>query len=321
MWGVVVPWVRVQTMGQHGAVSHVRLFDAQGREISAGLRPARCGVRPWQVGSLHESHIAGAMVKRARRGALRERAFDLRERDWFTRSGRIGATVLAAAMVAAGLAYGLLLAPLQLRGLGQLPPGLAIFSALVGVTMLVLPVVLFGVLAWSIVRAAWFSVRGLRVTPEALEFMESNGARTRVHWRDVRRVRSGLFGWQIEMLDGKTVVCTPRLSRFVFEDFAQRQPGWREPTMRGMLWRMFWWFQAGGVAFALMATWINAQGLGPLPQHPLAYYAMVGLVLPALAPLHLYGGHWLARASAQRARRARASGRNSRRLPPANPAA
>lgn len=317
LWGVVVPWVRVRTMGQHGAVSHVWLFDLAGLAISASDGRA---ARPWPIASLHEGHIVSAMVNRARRGALRERAFDLRERDWFTRGGRIGATVLAAAMVAAGLAYGLLLAPSLLRGLGQLPPGLAIFSALVGVTMLVLPVVLFGVLAWSIVRAAWFSVRGLRVTPDALEFVESNGTRTRVLWRDLRRVRSGFLAWKIEMLDGRTVLCTPRLSRFVFEDFAQRQPGWREPTMRGTLWRVFWWFQAGGVAFALIAAWINAQGLGPLPQHPLAYYAMVGLAMPALAPLHLYGGNWLARASARRARRARARGRKSRRLPPANPA-
>ena len=301
---------------------HVRLFDPHGREISAGLRPVRRGARPWHVGSLHEGHIAGAMLKRARRTALRERDFDIREPEMFTRAGRIGVGILGAALIAGGTAYGALLAPPVLLGVQHLPRGLALLSALVGVTMLVLPVVLFGALAWSMVSAAWSSVRDLRVTPDAIEFAGPDGGRTRIDWRDVRRARSSFLSWKIQTIDGRTVRCTPRLSKFVFEDLAQGDPGSGELTMKATLWRMFLWFQAGGVFVAAAGWWINAQGLGPLALHPLTLYAIVGLGLPALAAVQLHAGACMAMFAAWRARqqRARKRGLSGGLRRPANPA-
>ncbi|MBX3402644.1 MAG: hypothetical protein KF699_04440 [Phycisphaeraceae bacterium] len=321
LWGVVVPWLAVQTMGQHGAVSHVRLIDADGRELSSIRALSASAARHWPVASLHEGHMVGVMVKRARRRALRERDFDIREAEMFTRAGRIVAGVLAAALAVFGTAYGVLLAPPLWQGLQHLPRGLAVLSALVGVTMLVLPVVLFGVLAWSIVRAAWFSGRELRVTPDFIEFTGPDGVRTRIDWRDVRHVRCSFLSWKIRTRDERTVRCTPRLSRFVFEDFAQHDHGSRELTMKATLWRLFWWFQAGAVFCAAVAWWINAQGLGPLPQHPLTLYAIIGFGLPALAVTQVHAGKWLACLAAKRAARAKAHKRRAQRAAPANPAA
>lgn len=59
--GTVVPWLRGHAMGQHGAVSMVRLRDEHGRPLAPRGRQTR------RTASLRDEHAIRAMVERARR--------------------------------------------------------------------------------------------------------------------------------------------------------------------------------------------------------------------------------------------------------------
>jgi hypothetical protein len=86
-----------------------------------------------------------------------------------------------------------------------------------------------------------------------------------------------------------------------------------------MLRLVFWWFQGGGVVIAAIAWWINAAGYGPVPHHPLAYYAVAGFGVPALMTFSVWGPSAIAKWDAGRMRRKRHR-RNSCMKVPANPA-
>lgn len=317
LWGVVVPWVRVYTMGQHGMVSYVRLHAADGMPMSPS------GERLWPVSTLGAGHVISGMVKRARRNALRTGHFDIVDEERVTTSGRAGFTFLAAMCIGMFGVFGIYCPGLVLQGLGQSPFWIKAACVGLAVIMVIVAAVVFGGLACLWVRMGWFTAQGVRVTGEQIQITTQDGRVQTYLWPDVRKLSSQFVHFAVKTNDGQSFLVMPRRSLFVFQEMLRRQdPAAAErDTERSMIRKAFWWFQGGGIVIAAIVWWINAAGLGPLPHHPLAYYAVVGFVVPVLMAFSAMGPSVIARWDATRLRRNRSRDRTrGRESAPANPA-
>lgn len=316
LWGVVVPWVRVHTAGQGGATTAVLLYGQDHRLISPAF------VRQWSINSMGTGYVIKRMVERARRNALQTGDFDIVDEERVTAAGRIGMTFLALMWVGMFGVSGIYWPLMLLRGLGQNPLWINVTCVALAVVMFLVSGVILGGMAWLCIRIGWIVSPRVRVTGEQIEIATRDG---RVHtypWSDVRKLSSQFVHFAVKTNDGQTHLVMPRRSRFVFtEKVRQQDPAAAERnTERAMLRTIFWWFQGGGVVIALAVWWINAAGLGPVPHHPIAYYAIAGFGVPALMAVSVLGPGAIARWDAGRIRRKRRQGKLPE-VAPANPAA
>ncbi len=306
LWGVVAPWVRVHTMGQGGTASAVVLSGVDQRPISPSF------LRSWPIGSMGAGYVIRRMVERARRDALRTGDFDIVDEERVTTIGKIGMTFLAAMCVGMFAFFGIHLPLTVLRGLGQNPLWFDIVCACVAALMFIISAAIFGGMAWLWIRIAWIVVPSLRVTGVQIEMTTRDGRKHTYAWTDARRFSSQFVHVGVKMNDGRRFLVLPRRSRFVFQDRIRRQdPAAVERNREGaLLKKMFWWFQGGGIVIALAVWWMNASSPGPVPHHPLVFYAAAGFGVPALLAFSMLAPNAIARWDAGRMRKKRIRGRS-----------